>query len=220
MPIGPTVGVQPGRVAGDAEAVARGQAGVGRLRPGGAAVEREVDARDADARRERAGGVGRRRCTPPCRCCRSRRRPACSGGSASTASAGSFCLFCENGLGGLPTVTSASEPGAAPAITATLNASAAAIRSASSFLMNSPFLTEKRDAESTGTRCVARRSRRLRSRLRRRSGRGGAGRRVGSPANSASTLRRPGEYQRSLHVELRSPSPAQKESPLPEGISE
>ena len=39
---------------------------------------------------------------------------------ASIASAGSFCLFSENGVAGLPTVTSASpEPfGAAPAIVA------------------------------------------------------------------------------------------------------
>src|SRR4029450_1687939 len=45
-------------VAWSAQAVARGQAGVGRLGPGRAAVEREVDARHADARRERAGVGG------------------------------------------------------------------------------------------------------------------------------------------------------------------
>ena len=58
---------------------------------------------------------------------------------ASIAIAGSFCLFCENGLGMLPTVTSESEPGAAPAITAMLKASAAATTSASSFLMILPL---------------------------------------------------------------------------------
>src|SRR6185503_9070733 len=43
-----------------AEAAARGPAAVCRLRPRGAAVEREVDAGDADAGRERAGVVGAR----------------------------------------------------------------------------------------------------------------------------------------------------------------
>jgi hypothetical protein len=43
----------------------------------------------------------------------------------STATAGSFCLFCENGDVGLPTVTNESPLGAAPAETGSASAKAA-----------------------------------------------------------------------------------------------
>ena len=73
------------------------QARVRRLRPARAGVEREVDARHADARGEGASPRRARRCRAPCRCCRwsprpgrwdapgPRRRPvrsACSGRTA------------------------------------------------------------------------------------------------------------------------------------------
>src|SRR5947199_4524029 len=47
------------------------------------------------------------------------------GGLASTASAGSFCLFCENGEGGLPLLTSTSGFTALAVVTAAMNNSSA-----------------------------------------------------------------------------------------------
>ena len=44
---------------------------------------------------------------------------AIDGSIGLTATAGSFCLFCENGDGGLPTVTFVSLPGGVAAATAT-----------------------------------------------------------------------------------------------------
>ncbi len=67
--------------------------------------------------------------------------PAASTSSwfASIARAGSFCLFCENGLGGLPTETSRS-PGAATAPGAvSADASPTAPRSQRCFLITLPF---------------------------------------------------------------------------------
>src|SRR2546425_11955651 len=67
--------------------------------------------------------------------------PAAStfGCAASTASAGSFCLFCENGPEGLPTLTRGSLPFAAPA-TATTDAASPAARAAKKPLrMNLPL---------------------------------------------------------------------------------
>src|SRR6266699_3934921 len=56
---------------------------------------------------------------------------------AFTASAGSFCLFCENGVGGLPTLTSVSRPTATTDIVVA-RANTAAIGTAQSFFMNPP----------------------------------------------------------------------------------
>ena len=56
---------------------------------------------------------------------------------ASIAMAGSFCLFCENGAGGLPLLTKTSVP-APSAVVAAINAQAAAIGIAESFVMNVP----------------------------------------------------------------------------------
>jgi hypothetical protein len=71
--------------------------------------------------------------------------PAASTSSwfASIATAGSFCLFCENGLGGLPTETSRS-PGT-PTALGTASASAAATAPSSErFLFMGPPLPEQR----------------------------------------------------------------------------
>ncbi|TML12893.1 MAG: hypothetical protein E6G31_08530 [Actinobacteria bacterium] len=58
---------------------------------------------------------------------------------ASIAIAGSFCLFCENGDGLLPVLTSASVPGAAPASAATESAIPAASARVTNFVMLSSF---------------------------------------------------------------------------------
>src|SRR3954454_22432613 len=49
----------------------------------------------------------------------------------SIATAGSFCLFCENGVGGLPTETSTSVGGAAEATATPVKAAAAAAAASS-----------------------------------------------------------------------------------------
>src|ERR671924_1572452 len=65
---------------------------------------------------------------------------AIDGSIGFTATAGSFCLFCGNGVDGLPTVTSVSEPLGVAAATPTTSASApsAATVAVTSFLMNAP----------------------------------------------------------------------------------
>src|SRR5438067_6951047 len=68
---------------------------------------------------------------------------------ASTASAGSFCLFCENGVTGLPTVTSAS--GLTAPATAVTTSMTAPIESTARrmFFISPPF--ENREANTTAT---------------------------------------------------------------------
>ena len=67
---------------------------------------------------------------------------------ASTASAGSFCLFSENGVGGLPTDTSVSGLNAIAGIAAS-SATAAAIGMAESFVMcQTPHSTARMDSSS------------------------------------------------------------------------
>src|SRR5438876_10926941 len=67
--------------------------------------------------------------------------PAAStfGWLASTASAGSFCLFCENGVDGLPIETRASALSARATPTMAPTASAAANRVATNVLIGSPL---------------------------------------------------------------------------------
>src|ERR671936_1908504 len=71
---------------------------------------------------------------------------AIDGSIGFTATAGSFCLFCENGVDGLPTVTSVSEPlGVAPTTpTTSASAPSAAANAARSLCMLSPSLDEER----------------------------------------------------------------------------
>src|SRR2546427_10664526 len=59
------------------------------------------------------------------------------GAWASTAMAGSFCLFCEKGVGGLPLVTFASLP-APMAVVAVMSANRAATGIAESFVISFP----------------------------------------------------------------------------------
>src|SRR5438876_7288812 len=74
---------------------------------------------------------------------------------ASTASAGSFCLFCENGVGGLPTFTNVSEltappAGTAPAATrATTTAGRRGNRREDRFTMETPFFRPCGGGEET-----------------------------------------------------------------------
>src|SRR5437016_8616976 len=64
----------------------------------------------------------------------------------STATAGSFCLFCENGVDGLPTVTSDSVPTrVAPPIAASASMHAATSTSTRGFLI-SPLLLQANQA--------------------------------------------------------------------------
>src|SRR6478736_5985570 len=71
------------------------------------------------------------------------------GSPASIATAGSFCLFCENGMVGLALVTSASVPPVcAPAIATTPRTSAAISGRKSSFLICPPLTI--RSKEGTG----------------------------------------------------------------------
>src|SRR6266511_1479946 len=62
-----------------------------------------------------------------------------AGWLASTASAGSFCLFCENGVDGLPTETRVSGLSAKATPTIAPTASAAANKVARNVLIGSPF---------------------------------------------------------------------------------
>src|ERR687885_2080806 len=73
---------------------------------------------------------------------------AIAGSAGLTTAAGSFCLFCGNGVGGLPIVTSVSEPlGVAPASATTTSAAAAASAAVTSTFLISPpskLLVEER----------------------------------------------------------------------------
>src|SRR5579859_2464074 len=61
---------------------------------------------------------------------------------ALTAIAGSFCLFCENGVGGLPLLTSTSPPTAAAEIVA-VRANSIATGTAQSFFISTPFVMKR-----------------------------------------------------------------------------
>src|ERR687888_705749 len=72
---------------------------------------------------------------------------AIDGSIGFTATAGSFCLFCGNGVDGLPTVTSVSDPLGVAAATPTTAASApsATAIAATSFLISLPLVRRGAD---------------------------------------------------------------------------